>query len=131
MDDMGRVLIVDDKEPFRTALAARLEGMGFHVESAEQGEEALKILGREDFCVVILDVIMPGMGGMETLRQIKIHHPVTEVILLTGTGSVETALEGMKKGAFDYLVKPCDPDHLLGRIQRAREKREVERLTEG
>ncbi len=130
MDDMGRVLLVDDDEPFRTALSARLKAMGFPLESVDRGEEALDVLRRETFCVVILDLLMPGMGGMETLRQIKIQHPAVEVILLTGAGSVETALEGMNKGAFDYLMKPCDPEHLRGRIQRAWEKREVERMAE-
>jgi len=128
MPETDRVLIVDDEEPFRTALADRLRALGEHVRGASQGEEALEILERERVRVVILDLLMPGMGGMETLRQIKIRHPGTEVILLTGTGSVETALEGMNKGAFDYLTKPCDPDHLAARIRRAREKQDVARL---
>jgi DNA-binding NtrC family response regulator len=126
MDDAGRVLLVDDEEPFRKALSALLEAAGFRVAAAVRGEEALEILGQEAFEVVILDVLMPGMGGLETLRRIQALHPGIEVILMSGAGSVETALEGMKKGAFDYLMKPCDPDVLLGRIRRAREKREVE-----
>lgn len=125
MQETERVLIVDDEEPFRTALADRLHSLGVHVRGASQGEEALEILDQERVRVVILDLLLPGMGGMETLRQIKLRHPGTEVILLTGMGSVETALEGMNKGAFDYLMKPCDPDHLLARIRRAREKQVV------
>ncbi len=130
MDSTGRLLLVDDEAPFREALSARLEASGFRVVSASCGEEAMEILERNLFEIVILDLFMPGIGGMETLRQIKKANHRTEVILLTGAPSVETALQGIRGGAFDYLVKPCDPDLLESRIRRAQEKLEMESLPE-
>jgi len=119
MDSAGRLLVVDDDAPFREVLAFRLAACGFEVTPAARGEEALETLESGSFDVVLLDLLMPGIGGMETLRRIRKMNRRTEVILLTGAGSVETALQGINGGAFDYLVKPCDPDVLIARVRRA------------
>jgi len=127
----NRILLVDDEEEFLHMLAERLSRLGFMVEKALQGAEALVLLGQKTFDAVVVDVLMPEMDGLETLKRIKEAHPSTEVILLTGHGSLETALRGMRNGAFDYFIKPCDPDRLAERIQRAREKKEIEEKEEG
>ena len=126
----NKILFVDDDEDFQQGLAQRMSTMSLLVDTASHGEEALEKMERTVYDVVILDVLMPGMDGIETLKRIKQVHPATEVILLTGQGSVETSLEGMRRGAFDYLVKPCDPESLKSRIQRAQEKKEIEQSSE-
>ena len=131
MKKLVRILIVDDEHAFRDILAIRLETKGLKVRTASKGEEALRILAGDTFDVVILDVLLPGIDGPEVLRRIKESHCRTEVIFLTRAVSVETALKGMKSGAFDYLMKPCDLDVLLARIQRAEEKLETEELDAG
>jgi DNA-binding NtrC family response regulator len=83
------------------------------------GEEALARLVAKDFEVVILDVMMPGLGGLEVLRQIKATHPNTQVILLTGHGSTREGIEGMRLGAFDYLIKPVDLEDMLEKMKAA------------
>jgi DNA-binding NtrC family response regulator len=105
---------VDDEEGFVTALSKRLSIRDMKVVSAFTGQEALAKLDEEpDLDVVLLDVKMPGMDGIATLREIKKAHPITEVIMLTGHATVESAMEGMKLGAYDYLMKPCDVDELV------------------
>ncbi len=94
-----------------------------NVSSAYSGEEAIGVLGREPVDVVVLDVKMPGMDGIETLRQIKKDHPMTEVIMLTGHANVEVAIQGMETGAFDYLMKPMDIDDLLYKLSDAHKKK--------
>jgi DNA-binding NtrC family response regulator len=96
------------------------------VRSAHSGEEALQLLEEAPADVVVLDVKMPGMGGIPTLREIKKRFPLTEVILLTGHASVEVAIEGMQLGAFDYLMKPVELDELLYKIQDAQERKAVQ-----
>jgi len=119
-----KVLLVDDEEGFVTALTKRLVARNLIVLSSHSGEEALAGLQREpDVDVVLLDVKMPGMDGIETLREIKRAHPTVEVIMLTGHGTVESAIDGMKLGAFDYLMKPCDLEELLGKVEEAQAKR--------
>ena len=86
----------------------RLTGQGEKVSTAYSGQEALDLLEKTQIDVVILDIRMPGMDSIETLKKIKASHPLVEVIMLTGHGSTETAVEGMKAGAFDYLMKPAD-----------------------
>ncbi|MBR9985872.1 MAG: response regulator [Desulfosarcina sp.] len=117
------VLLVDDEAPFLETLSKRIAKRELKVASALSGQEALDTLKAEDgasnFDVVILDVKMPGMDGLETLAAIKLKHPNLEVIMLTGHATVESAIEGMKAGAFDYLMKPCDIDLLLAKINRA------------
>ena len=114
-----RVLLVDDEEEFVSALSERLMLRGIDADSALNGEEALARLVEKDFEVVILDVMMPGLGGLEVLRQIKSTHPNTQVILLTGHGSTREGIEGMRLGAFDYLIKPVDIEEMLAKMKEA------------
>ncbi len=114
-----RVLLVDDEEEFVSALSERLMLRGIEVDSALNGEEALARLVEKEFEVVILDVMMPGLGGLEVLRQIKTTHPDTQVILLTGHGATREGIEGMRLGAFDYLIKPVDIEEMLEKMKAA------------
>jgi CheY-like chemotaxis protein len=118
------VLLVDDEMPFVEALRKRLAKRGMQILTAFSGEEALRELQRKrDVDVVLLGVNMPGMGGIETLREIKAVRPLVEVILLSADTTIESAIEGIKLGAFDYLVKPCDLEQLLDQIERARRRK--------
>ena len=114
-----KVLLVDDEEEFVSALSERLNLRGIEVDSALNGEEALARLAQREFEVVILDVLMPGLGGLEVLKQIKSTHPNTQVILLTGHGSTKEGIEGMRLGAFDYLIKPVDIEDMLEKMKEA------------
>ena len=118
-DDNVRLLLVDDEEGFRTAIARRLEKRGFVLVHASTGEECLDILEKKSIDVVILDVKMPGMSGIDTLKAIKLRHEKTQVILLTGNVAVSDGVEGIKSGAFDYLTKPVEIDHLANKIKQA------------
>lgn len=123
--DQFRVLIVDDEKDFLETLVRRMMKRDLNVTGVGSGEEALEILGQNEFDVVLLDVRLPGINGIETLRKIKDRYPLTEVIMLTGHASTEVAIEGMELGAFDYLVKPMTIDDLLYKIQDAYEKRTI------
>jgi DNA-binding NtrC family response regulator len=124
MDMAINLLLVDDEEGFVTTMTKRLARRGFQVESALSGQEALEKIKRMPLIdVVILDVKMPGMDGIETLREIKKEFPLVEVIMLTGHATVESAIEGMKLGAFDYLMKPSDLDQLIAKIEEAKDKK--------
>ena len=114
-----RVLLIDNEEEFVSALSERLMLRGIETECALNGEEALARLVEKEFEVVILDVMMPGLGGLEVLRQIKTTHPNTQVILLTGHGSTREGIEGMRLGAFDYLIKPVDIEEMLAKMKEA------------
>uniref|UniRef100_A0A7C3Z9W2 Response regulator n=1 Tax=Desulfobacca acetoxidans TaxID=60893 RepID=A0A7C3Z9W2_9BACT len=114
-----KVLLVDDEAQFVETLAQRLETRGFVVDTALSGDRCLAILKDKDMDVVVLDVQMPGRSGIDTLKEIKKLRPLTEVIMLTGHATVETAIEGMKLGAFDYLLKPTDIDDLVAKINKA------------
>ena len=118
-----RILLVDDEKEYVETLAERLRTRGFHVTEAFSGSEAVEKLKGYNFDVTVLDVKMPGMSGIETLDQIKKLKPLTEVLMLTGHGTIETAIEGMKKGAYDYLLKPCKMDLLLEKINGAYERK--------
>ncbi|MCD6305659.1 MAG: response regulator [Deltaproteobacteria bacterium] len=118
-----RVLLVDDEKDFVDALAERLSMRNYDVTVALRGEEALDKLRQYNFDVVILDVRMPGIDGNEVLSEIKRIKPLTEVIMLTGHATVESAIEGMKQGAYDYLIKPCETEDLVTKINRAYEKK--------
>ena len=124
------VLIVDDEVAFVETLVKRLTKRNVRVNFAHSGQGALDKLassGPTKIDVVILDVKMPGMDGLETLARIKEEHPLIEVIMLTGHATVESAIEGMKRGAFDYLMKPCEVDALLEKLKEAADiKREHE-----
>jgi DNA-binding NtrC family response regulator len=114
-----RILIVDDEEDFVSTLAERLALRGYQIETAGSGAEALRQVGEDHFRLLILDVKMPGIDGLELLAQIKTKHPDLPVILLTGHGSVADAKRGMEHGAFDYLMKPIDIDDLIEKIGNA------------
>lgn len=121
---IANVLLVDDEVGFVEAMGKRLMKRDLRIETAFSGEESLKKLDEIDNIeVVILDVKMPGMDGIETLGKIKSKYPLTEVIMLTGHATVETGIEGMKLGAFDYLMKPCDMDQLLAKVGEAAAKK--------
>jgi signal transduction histidine kinase len=117
-----RLLLVDDEEQFRNAIVRRLKKRGVVAEQAESGEECLSILKQTHKDVVVMDVKMPGMNGIETLAQIRKNHPETEVILLTGHATTSDGVEGIKAGAFDYLTKPIEVEHLVEKIKQAHEK---------
>ena len=116
------ILVVDDEKDFAEMFSLRLKEEGHHVRVAYSGEEALQALSQEDenTDVVVLDIKMPGMDGIETLKLIKAKHPIVEVILLTGHGTIDTSVQGLKSGAFDYLLKPADFAELLTKLEKAR-----------
>ena len=127
------VMLVDDEVGFVDAMSKRLGKRDLEILTAYSGSEALQKLAANDKVdVIILDVKMPGMDGIETLREIKKAHPLIEVVMLTGHATIETGIEGMKLGAFDYLVKPCDIDALMVKVQQAKSKKRAheEKITQ-
>lgn len=118
-----QLLLVDDEEDFRTTLASRLKKRDLEVTSVESGHQALEVIKEKPIDVAVVDVKMPGMDGQETLRQIKKINPLIEVIMLTGHASVESGIEGMRLGAFDYLMKPCDINDLVLKIGDAYQRK--------
>ncbi|WP_027176822.1 response regulator [Desulfovibrio aminophilus] len=116
------ILLVDDETEFLELMTKRLDRRNFQVTTASTGEAALEALARIPVDVVVLDVRMPGMGGIETLRRLKAMAPDIEVILLTGHANMEVAVEGMELGAFDYLLKPVAINDLIFKIQDAAKK---------
>ncbi len=128
-----KVMLVDDEEDFVATMSKRLEKRDLQVFQAYSGPEALKTLENEDAIdAVILDVKMPQWDGVETLKRIRSHYPLVEVIMLTGHATVESAVEGMKIGAFDYLLKPSDMDELMEKINAAvrKKKKHEEKIAE-
>lgn len=121
MDNL-RVLLVDDEEELVETLAERLEIRGIDAEAVTCGEDALRLLLDYAFDVVLLDVKMPGISGLEVLKLIRRQRPATQVILITGHGSTEDGDNGMREGAFDYVVKPIDIDTLIGKMKAAAKK---------
>jgi DNA-binding response OmpR family regulator len=118
-----RVLVVDDEEDFLESIVKRLELRGIEVDGVGDGTAALEILTRKPFDVVVLDIKMPGMDGIEALRQIRSRYPDVEVIVLTGHASQEFRRLGRELGAFDYLIKPVRLDTVLDRIRAACRRR--------
>jgi two-component system, OmpR family, response regulator len=114
-----RVLLVDDEEDLSLVLAERLEMRGFEATGVISSEEALKLLEQRAFDVIVLDVKMPGIGGIELMRMIRKAHPETQVILFTGHGSHKEGEQGIGEGAFDYLIKPIKIEDLILRIEKA------------
>lgn len=124
-----RLLLVDDEKAFLDTIKKRLEKRQIKIRTAGSGAEALASLkdnGKVD--IVILDVKMPGMDGIETLKHIKTQFPLVEVIMLTGHATVETAIDGMKLGAFDYLMKPCDINVLIDKVNTAMGKKQAHEI---
>ena len=126
MSEPMTVLFVDDEPDFLQTLLKRMRKRSVNASGVGSGEEALVHLAQSPADVVVLDVRMPGMGGIETLRAIKKKTPLTEVVMLTGHASLEVAREGMENGAFDYLMKPVDIDDLLYKIQDAFQKKTIQ-----
>ncbi|NCC25986.1 MAG: response regulator [Deltaproteobacteria bacterium] len=121
---IAKVILIDDEVGFLNIMKKRLESRDLDIQTAESGPEALEVMGKSpDLDVAILDVKMPGMDGIETLGEIRKHFPLIEVVMLTAHATVETAIDGMKKGAFDYLMKPCDIDKLIEIVRRAKVKK--------
>jgi DNA-binding NtrC family response regulator len=114
-----QLLLVDDEKRFLSTTSKILTQRGLKVFTATSGAEALEILKRENIHVVILDVKMPVMDGMATLSEIKSRFPLVEVIMLTGHGTIESAVEGLKSGATDYLTKPIDIEVLIAKAKEA------------
>jgi two-component system, OmpR family, response regulator len=122
-----RVLLVDDEVEFVSTLAERLALRGIPARTAFDGNEALRLIDEEVVQVVVLDLMMPGMGGKEVLQRIKKNHPQIQVILLTGHGSTRDGIDGMVLGAFDYLMKPLNIEELVEKIGRAMQVEEGRR----
>jgi len=118
------ILLVDDEAPFVDTMTKRLTKRKLTVFKSYSGEEALETLKENSqIDLVILDVKMPGMDGIETLKEMRREFPLVEVIMLTGHATVETSIEGMRLGAFDYLMKPCDMDVLIEKVNAATKKK--------
>jgi DNA-binding NtrC family response regulator len=121
------ILVVDDEQDFLETLVNRLIKRKFHAVGVLSGEEAISQMKTNLFDVVILDIKMPGgMDGIEALREMKKIQPSAEVLLLTGHGSIETSIEGVKLGAFDYLLKPVRLEELLEKLSLAFEKKDLQ-----
>lgn len=118
-----RILLVDDEKEFVELVAERLANRDFDVTCVHSGEEAVAKVKEFNFDVAVVDMLMPGLNGIETLREIKRLKPLIEVILLTGHAAVDTAIEGMKQGAYDYLTKPCEITDLVVKLGKAYERK--------
>jgi two-component system OmpR family response regulator len=127
----ARVLLIDDEEAFTSNLAMILSVRGYEATAVHDGESAVRAVEEGDFDVAILDLMMPGIDGIETLRQIKRKKPLLEVIMLTGHGSVDTGVEGMNLGAFDYAMKPIDIGDLLEKIADAYQRKLLQEQRSG
>src|SRR4030067_2148641 len=119
-------LMFDDEADFLETIVMRLKRRKIDAYGVDDWKKALEIVENERFDVVVLDFLMPGIDGIETLKLLKKRKPFIEVIILTGHGSVESGLQGMQFGAFDYIMKPADLDELLEKIQQASEKKRIQ-----
>ena len=115
---INRILVVDDEEALRTVLSTELEGEGYQVSTAGDGEEAIKILGSQQFHLILLDIKMPNVDGFEVLKFVKQKQPSTKVIMLTGFADLKNAIESKKLGAEDFVSKPYDLVDLLTTVER-------------
>jgi len=125
---MKNILVAEDDEKMRNGLVEILKGEGYHVDSAENGQKGLEMLKEKDFDVVLSDLIMPIMGGMEFLRNIKQIKPGTSVIFITGFGTIENAVEAIKVGASDYITKPFKIDEVQSKIKKVLAEKEFEKI---
>lgn len=119
-----RVLVVDDEENVRLTTAAILEQEGYHVETASDGREALETVGRSHFDLVLTDLRMEDMDGITLLHELQTRHPSVVTVVLTGYASIESSIDALRQGVYDYLVKPCVVDDLKRTIRRALQHRE-------
>ena len=125
MKSLSQILIIDDEANNREALTMLLTHAGYTVESADSGESALEILKKRPFEIVITDLFLPGVSGIDILKKVKEDSPYTNVILITGNASAETAVEAMKEGAFDYITKPFNIEKLKVLVAKALEKSQL------
>ena len=121
----AKILLVDDETDFTDTMSQLLRTRGYRVTAVNGGESAIKALGQEKYDVMVLDLKMPGMDGMATLKEAKKLELFTETLILTGHATVDTALEAIKLGAYDYLTKPCEIDELVQKIQGAWKKKDA------
>jgi len=119
----ANILLVDDEERFVEILAQRLEARGLITDVATTGEKAIALTKAKDFDAVLLDLSMPGMDGIEVLREMKKTNPLLQIIILTGQGSIQATVEAMKEGAMDFMEKPVDINQLLAKITEAKLRR--------
>jgi DNA-binding NtrC family response regulator len=129
MKTTAAILLVDDDSAFRHVMSGELRRLGHDVTTAGSGEEAVAQVAAKEPEIVLLDLRLPGMDGLETLKNIRGRNPSIEVIMLTGHGSIDTAIESIKDGAFDYVTKPCPLDEIQIRVQRAIERRALRERT--
>lgn len=127
MSKKPKIILTDDEDTFRNIMAKELSRMGYCVTSCASGAETINNIQERDFDVVILDINMPAMSGFEALKKVKELEPTTEVIILTGQGTIENAVQAIKLGAYDYITKPCRLDELDAILQKALEKRHLNR----
>jgi len=120
---LARVLVVDDEEIIRNLLQRTLETAGYDVTTAANGREALDKVSEAEFDAALLDIKMPGMSGIELLQQLNVHHPQTCVVMVTAVADAETAIEAMKAGAYDYIIKPFASDDVVLKLRTAMQKR--------
>lgn len=121
----ANVLVVDDEEQFLKVFSQRLEGRGLKVDTSTTGEEALNKVKSKEFDAIVLDLVMPGMSGIETLKRIRSENPDVQIIILTGHGTIEKSVEAVKEGAIDFLEKPADLNKIMEKIAQAKEKKVV------
>jgi len=120
-----RVLIVDDEKAFATVLAERMRARGFSVDTAESGEAALKKVGKISYDAIVLDLIMPKLDGIATLKRLLDINPDLQIILLTGQATLEKGIEALKQGAMEFLEKPADIDTLVEKVRQAEAKKRL------
>lgn len=125
-----RILLVDDEVAFANNLLKLLSKRGYDVVVVYNGADAVNMVGEKEFDVIILDMKMPGMDGIATLKEIKKKVPLVEVVILTGHGSVESGIEGMQLGAFDFLMKPVSIDDLQEKVSEAYRRKLIQRERE-
>jgi cyclic di-GMP phosphodiesterase len=121
----GTVLIVDDEEPIRNILSYHLQKQGYVCELAKRGDEALQSILMKDFDIALLDIDMPGMSGIELLSRLITHRPDISVVMVTAIQDTRIAVEAMKLGAYDYVIKPFNLDDLGLRVEKALERRRL------
>jgi DNA-binding NtrC family response regulator len=125
-----RLLIVDDERRFVETLSKRLTARGLYVEGVCSGAEALALVQAKPFDVALLDVRMPGMDGLATLKEIRKFQPLLQVIMLSGTASISAAVEGMRLGALEYLLKPASLEEVLPKIEAASKRKTLQEQQE-
>src|SRR5450759_240241 len=121
----AKILIVDDEEIVIRSCLRILDDSSYVVDSVQDGLEALRKVDETDYDIIVLDIMMPKIDGLEVLQQVKERHPDVDVVMMTGLSQIQTAVKAMKLGAFDYLSKPFDPDELKHVVDRALERRHL------